>query len=578
MPSFSVEVPGEAAPLHEQILVNTLHSAASSHPQQIQSGTKQLQEWEKTPGFYKHLQSACLDQRLPTELRYLAVIQLKNGIDKYWRKTAQNAVPKDDKAVIRSRLLSSLFNEPDHRLALQNALVIAKIARYEFPTEWPDAISGFLDCIQESSPSAVRRGRSLLALLHIVKELSTSRLLQSRKHLVTVTPQVVTVVGAAYENFFDGWLASSSGDGEYSLLALRLLRRLIITSYDHPGPNHHSEAVSFWELSIQHLRRLLLLADNDFALVGKHIIQLAKFHHAMIKDRPAAFALLPNSVELAKSYWSLVEAFGSSYGSRDKIGAAAACGTIGSDGDVRDEKPFIEKVALRGLLIVRACVKMVHNPTKTFRYRTSEDKEETNRATQHIRETLLSEHFVHNAMEFLVSRFFVFTASDLKDWVEEPEEWEKREEGDSEDWEFSIRSCAEKLFLDLAINYKQVIVQPLLTVFYSVANLQNEDILLKDSVYTAVGLAAPAMYENLDFDAFIRDVLILEVQKKNAGLNILRRRIAILLGQWISVKVASETRPLVFQIFQHLLNAEDPLNDQVVRVTAGRRLLDVVND
>jgi hypothetical protein len=29
-----------------------------------------------------------LDKSLPIEVRYLAIIQLKNGIDKYWRKTA----------------------------------------------------------------------------------------------------------------------------------------------------------------------------------------------------------------------------------------------------------------------------------------------------------------------------------------------------------------------------------------------------------------------------------------------------------------------------------------------------------
>lgn len=34
------------------------------------------------------LQSVFLDHSLPLEVRYLAIIQLKNGIDKYWRKTA----------------------------------------------------------------------------------------------------------------------------------------------------------------------------------------------------------------------------------------------------------------------------------------------------------------------------------------------------------------------------------------------------------------------------------------------------------------------------------------------------------
>lgn len=36
-------------------------------------------------------------------------------------------------------------------------------------------------------------------------------------------------------------------------------------------------------------------------------------------------------------------------------------------------------------------------------------------------------------------------------------------------------------------------------------------------------------------------------------------------------------RPLVYQIFQHLLDKTDSLNDQVVRVTAGRQLKNVID-
>lgn len=133
---FGIEVPGEANPLTEGILFHVLRSAASSDPQQVQTGTKQLQAWEKARGFYPLLQTVFVNKSLPLEVRYLAVIQLKNGIDKYWRKTATNAVTKDDKAAIRTRLLESAVNEADSRLALQNALVIAKIVRFEFPNDW----------------------------------------------------------------------------------------------------------------------------------------------------------------------------------------------------------------------------------------------------------------------------------------------------------------------------------------------------------------------------------------------------------------------------------------------------------
>jgi hypothetical protein len=89
----AIEVPGEANPLTEGILYHVLRSASSTNPTQIQTGAKQLQTWERAPRFYPLLQSVFLDKSLPYEVRYLAIIQLKNGIDKYWRKTATKYGP-----------------------------------------------------------------------------------------------------------------------------------------------------------------------------------------------------------------------------------------------------------------------------------------------------------------------------------------------------------------------------------------------------------------------------------------------------------------------------------------------------
>lgn len=100
--------------------------------------------------------------------------------------------------------------------------------------------------------------------------------------------------------------------------------------------------------------------------------------------------------------------------------------------------------------------------------------------------------------------------------------------------------------------------------------------MLKDSIYAAIGLAAQVLDQRLDFGAFLVSTLISEVQIQQPGYNILRRRIAIVLGQWLPVKDGLD-RPLVYQIFQHLLNKEDRLNDQVVRVTAGRQFKHVVD-
>lgn len=132
----TIELPGEANPLDAQNLFRVLTNAVSANQQQVKTGAQQLQNWEKQPGFYSSLQTIFTDTSLPVEVRYLSAIQLKNGIDKFWRKTATNAIKKDEKALIRSRCLNAGINEPDHRLALQNALVVAKIVRFEYPNDW----------------------------------------------------------------------------------------------------------------------------------------------------------------------------------------------------------------------------------------------------------------------------------------------------------------------------------------------------------------------------------------------------------------------------------------------------------
>jgi len=134
--NFAIEVPAESNPLTPETLFQVLRSASSNDQQQVQTGTKQLQNWEKCPGFHSSLQSLYIVTSLPLELRYLSIIQLKNGIDKYWRKAAANAIKKDEKEIIKSRSVESTLTEGDVRLALQASIIIGKVVRSEYPHDW----------------------------------------------------------------------------------------------------------------------------------------------------------------------------------------------------------------------------------------------------------------------------------------------------------------------------------------------------------------------------------------------------------------------------------------------------------
>ncbi len=340
--SFAIEVPAEANPLTTETLYHVLRSASSNDRQQVKTGTQQLQNWERSPGYYSSLQSLYVDYSLPVELRYLAIIQLKNGIEKYWRKTASNAIKAKEKDIIRSRCLQSGIFEPDNRLALQISVLMAKIVRYEFPQDWPDAIDSVTESLQTSSqPSSnpMYLSRTLLILLYIIKELSTAKMQRSRTKLQSVTPGIVQMLSTVYVEKLNKWLSFLKSGGsdeggalesmEQSLVALRILRRLIIAGYD--SPNREQEVRDIWSSFNSQFAEMLALAQRAGAtlasqpkyLLDKHLIQISKLHLEMAKNHAAGFALLPDSTALARAYWGLIQQCGETYGSYASNSSAA---------------------------------------------------------------------------------------------------------------------------------------------------------------------------------------------------------------------------------------------------------------
>ncbi|KAL4911267.1 hypothetical protein BDW74DRAFT_184677 [Aspergillus multicolor] len=576
-----IELAGESNPLTSQNVLNSLIQAASSTQQQVQTGTKQLQYWEKQEKYYTFLQDVFLDQSVPNEARYLAIIQMKNGIDKYWRRTAPNAIKKDEKEHIKIRALQAGVVEPAPLLALHNAFVLAKIMRLEYPQEWPEGIPTVIDSLRSSvQPGAnpLQLPRTLIILLQIIKELSTARLQRTRQSLQSIAPEILHVLGSIYVDKVNTWAPALEQGNlgtaglpeamEQSLIALKVLRRLLVAGYEHP--NRDKDAQEFWSLTHSQFSRLFALVSGSVTLPGevqrfveKHLLQLSKLHVEMAKDRAASFALLPNSIPLVQSYWTLVVKLGENYSQ------------LGADGE--SDKTFMEKAGLRALLLLRACSRMAFYPAQSFKYQTPQDKEEKQQAVELIKSQLFTEDFVVHVMELLVTQFFRFKQNDFQEWETEPEDWERKEEDIAEAWEFSIRSCSEKIFLDLVIQFKDLLVPRLLTVFQSFASPENRDVLLKDSLYSAIGLAAACLEKHLDFINFLQTTLVPEVQVQEPGYNVLRRRIAILLGQWVPVKSSEMNWESIYQIFQHLLNNQDPLNDLVVRITAGRQLKHVLD-
>jgi hypothetical protein len=329
-----------------------------------------------------------------------------------------------------------------------------------------------------SNGSQLQLPRVLLILLYVVKELSTGRLQRTRTSLLSVTPEIFQVLGQIYFEKVGRWRSfiHSGGDDEggaiedieQSLLAIRILRRLLSVGYEFP--HREKEVQEFWELirlgwedffQLYEQTKSQLSSDVS-ALLQKHILQISKLHLQMAKTHPSSFVMLPHSIPLVQMYWTVVKGHGETY-------AGQTLPAQGEGGSEENKKPFMEQLCLKALLLIRACLRMVFNPAQTFKYRHPQEKEEKAQSIQRIKTELLTEQTILDWMENIIGYYFVLRPVELAEWEQQPEEWESKEQGDVDDFEFSIRPCSERLFLDLVINYKENLVSPLLQGFNAVA-------------------------------------------------------------------------------------------------------------
>ena len=601
-----IELPGEANPLSRDALIRNLALGANRQAgtNDLQTATKQLQEWEAQSVFYLHLQSVFVDQGLPFEVRYLAILQLLNAVSNKhaWGRAGSSGVNATDKVRIRGGLLVSSYREADDRLARQNALLTARIVRSDITREWPNVfeelnatIAGGFD---HQNPVHLLQMRRALELEHIIiKELSRASLklsiLRAKAHmLLEPVAHIFRECSSRFVNL--------SADGSFSIddanalglliPATGIIRRLLVRAY--PKPHQDALACSVFE-SISHfwLTRVQQShpagsgeSSSSKKALEKVILQITKCHLELAEENPIAFISLPGSAQLQSMYFELIRRHADVYGSSFTSGSGQG---IQHNGDADEtQQSLTEKLVLRGILLLRATLKALADPNSIIP-RTDAEKQQKEQILSLLATEFFPESTVQNLLELIVSKYFVFTSGDLRRWEEEPDEWEASEGGDTEGYRYSVRLSAEKLFLDLVNKFTERIVPGIVSLVQSTMRNASVGAVQKESVYTALGLAADKIFvfsqqqaqagAGFDFNSALQP-LIQDLQNRDPSYRLIRRRIAILLGKWIHIQLSKENRPLVYQIFLHLLDKSDEMNDLVVRVTAGRQLKEVISD
>ncbi|CAL9734912.1 importin beta-like protein Kap120p [Monosporozyma servazzii] len=560
------------AHLNEQNIIQILEQA--SNPQHAGSDVQRLAEqqlkaWEVQPGFHYLLQSIYLDLSNPLQVRWLAVIQFKNGVDKYWRSSRINAIKKDEKASIRARLFD-LLDEQNNQLCIQNAQATSKISRLDFPAEWPNLFEHLEKLLENDHirRDHVKVFNILTHINQIIKTLGTARIGRCKPAMQSKVPLIFPLIVRIYLQTFEEYIQrghSTSMDLaklEVSYLALKVLRRMVTEGYERP--ERDDSVCEFLKLSVTHLQNLISQQEQlgKYDVYEKFIKCYGKLYYTLVTEQPTTFILIPCSTQILITYTKLL--------------FEKAATVYNENSDVTGD--FWENVAIRGFLLLKRVVNFVKKKG-TITLKARNDKKSIDLSIQKINTEFLNENLVKQLVDILVDWYLKLRPAELESWFCDPEEWMNEQMITS--YEYQIRPCAENFFQDLINSFPDLLVPYLLNkIENEAANLTSslDDFLKKDAIYASFQLSASAVGDMVDFDRLLVDVFLPDATSTNTPtdqLKIIRRRVSLIINEWSTVKSSEKSKSLCFKFFSELLMADD---DKVVTLSAVQSLRTMIDD
>lgn len=537
------------------VVLQVLTQATSQDTAVLKPAEEQLKQWETQPGFYSVLLNIFTNHSLDINVRWLAVLYFKHGIDRYWRRVAPHALSEEEKSTLRAGLITN-FNEPINQIATQIAVLIAKVARLDCPRQWPELIPTLIESVKVQDD--LRQHRALLTFYHVTKTLASKRLAADRKLFYDLASGIYNFACSLWNHHTDTFLQQISSGSEAAilsslertLLSLKVLRKLTVNGFVEPHKN--MEVMGFLHGIFERLKQFLECSRNVGTdnvcrdRLEKTIILFTKVLLDFLDQHPFSFTpLIQRSLEFSVSYVFT------------EVG----------------EGVTFERFIVQCMNLIKMIVKnYAYKPSKNF-----EDSSPETLEAHKIKMAFFTYPTLTEICRRLVSHYFLLTEEELTMWEEDPEGFTVEETG-GDSWKYSLRPCTEVLFIDIFHEYNQTLTPVLLEMMQTLQGPTNvEDmnaLLIKDAVYNAVGLAAYELFDSVDFDQWFKNQLLPELQVIHNRYKPLRRRVIWLIGQWISVKFKSDLRPMLYEAICNLLQDQD----LVVRIETATTLKLTVDD
>ncbi|CAD6885779.1 unnamed protein product [Tilletia controversa] len=235
--SGSVSVP----PLSGAALVDTLRLTTDGAAASLHRADSILTAWERTePTFCPLLLDIAFSSNTASTtastdadrdalaVRIGAVIRLKNVCERYWRPRVvsriQLSLSDDVKAHVRTTLLHRTLLEPERGVAAQATVCIAKIARTDFPAQWPDLFDFLQKRIEESqaalgssalAPEQERQARFVImraaeVCVECLKTLAGAKLLAGKIRMTELSRQLLPTLHPIFTELFRSNIPSNA--------------------------------------------------------------------------------------------------------------------------------------------------------------------------------------------------------------------------------------------------------------------------------------------------------------------------------------------------------------------------------
>ncbi|SPC66771.1 related to Importin 11 [Ustilago sp. UG-2017b] len=627
-------------------LVQVLSLASASDPWLLSRANSQLEEWESDPNFWLVLLQIAFDTglQLPCSsssststchhrdsIRILAIIRFKNGIDKFWRSRVMARVtvtiPLETKRAIRNTLFQCL-REPNRTIALQASVAISRIARLDYPRDWPDLFTTLqhamleahgalaslapapqLDQPEDPSSAHLRQLNTtvLMRAAHVcsktLKELESVRVLAGKMRMSELSRQLLPVLHPIFQQYFSDLFSLNVGDHLATLsawsnttlraeqvrtshLLLKAISRLALADIGMISRSNTSQGGAASSNMPQAFfgsipRCLQTLKDTRLAYLS--LLRSSQASSTSASTSAALVtALTKHLYSFGKFFLSLVQRHNGKAAFWDGWSEVVAWYWVQAK-DVTNESLSVPRdeyanhsavIDYPPRFVVQSLVLLKHSLAQW----------KGNRPEGGF---FLTHHFAREAADVFTGRLMRLNSDDLERWQADPEEWAVGEE--QENYELDIRPAAERALMVLAQHTKPVgfLGQHIWQHFESSSSLSSDnldDILARDAIYAAVGTCrdylSPAGEDDdrpsMDvlMGQAITSKLVPEARLGNVTSPmwiVIRRRIAWLLWEW-SEQVPRESRLDVYSLLVDLLEDVPDQTDVAVRLAAAKSI------